>query len=67
MESLSKRIKAFRKLKGFTQIELADKMGVSVSLLGTIERGTREADLVLIEKISKVLGIEIDELLEKKK
>jgi transcriptional regulator with XRE-family HTH domain len=35
------RIRAFRKLKGFTQNELAERIGVSVSVLGAVERGVR--------------------------
>lgn len=58
---MNKRIRAFRKLKGLTQIELAEKIDVSVAILGAVERGTRKADLILLEKISKALNINIDE------
>lgn len=64
MEGINKRIRAFRKLKGMTQIELAEKIGVSVSVLGSVERGTRGPNLSLLEKLSKELNVEIDELLK---
>jgi len=66
MEGVNRRIKAFRKLKGFTQLQLAKMIGVSVSILGAVERGRRGPDLILLEKISVVLKVSVDELLSKK-
>ena len=40
-EKWGRRIRAFRKLKGFTQEGFAKEIGVSVSLLGEVERGNR--------------------------
>lgn len=60
--SVAQRIRAFRKLKGYTQNELADLLGVSIAILGAIERGTRKPDTKIINKISQVLGIEPEEL-----
>ncbi|MCL6457632.1 MAG: helix-turn-helix transcriptional regulator [Gorillibacterium sp.] len=59
------RIRAFRKLKGFTQTELAERIGVSVSVLGAVERGARKADPKLVELISKALDIPPEELLSR--
>ncbi|SDE54643.1 DNA-binding transcriptional regulator, XRE-family HTH domain [Paenibacillus sp. UNCCL117] len=59
---LAQRIRAFRKLKGFTQNELAERLDVSIAVLGAIERGTRKADVPMIQKISAALGIEAEEL-----
>jgi transcriptional regulator with XRE-family HTH domain len=56
------RIRAFRKLKGFTQNELAEKIGVSVAVLGSIERGTRRPDAKLLRSIADALGINKDEI-----
>jgi transcriptional regulator with XRE-family HTH domain len=60
---IAQRIRAFRKLKGFTQNQLADQLDVSIAILGAIERGTRKPDPKIIRKISEVLGIEPEELL----
>lgn len=60
--SLARRIRAFRKLKGMTQTELADRLGVSIGLLGAIERGNRHAESSIIVRISEILGIDTDEL-----
>jgi transcriptional regulator with XRE-family HTH domain len=59
----AQRIRAFRKLKGLTQLELAEKMGVSISILGSIERGIRKPDAKSLKLISEALGIEQDELI----
>ncbi len=61
-DQLAARIRAFRKLKGYTQAELADTLGVSVAVLGSIERGTRRADPRFLNKMCETLGIELSEL-----
>ncbi|WP_181351190.1 helix-turn-helix domain-containing protein [Thalassobacillus sp. CUG 92003] len=61
-----KRIKGFRKLKGMTQIQLAHKMGVSVSVLGELERGSRLPDGPVLDKIAHQLNVTLEELMSKK-
>jgi transcriptional regulator with XRE-family HTH domain len=60
--SIAQRIRAFRKLKGYTQTELAERLNVSIAVLGSIERGTRKPEPKIIRKISEVLGIDPEEL-----
>lgn len=60
--ALAQRIRAFRKLKGYTQNELAEKLEVSIAVLGAIERGTRKADPKMIRSISDALGVAPEEL-----
>ncbi|SDI95437.1 helix-turn-helix domain-containing protein [Alteribacillus bidgolensis] len=64
MEELlwASRIRAFRKLKGYTQESLADKMGVSVSIFGQVERGSRIPDDKFLENVVEALGITKEEL-----
>jgi transcriptional regulator with XRE-family HTH domain len=62
-QQLARRIRAFRKLKGFTQTELAESIGISIAIIGAVERGARKADPMLIRSISEVLGVEQQELL----
>ncbi|MDF2721532.1 MAG: Xre family transcriptional regulator [Paenibacillus sp.] len=59
---MAQRIRAFRKLKGYTQDELARRLGVSIAVLGSIERGTRKADDKMIDKIAEALAVPRDEL-----
>ncbi len=63
---VAQRIRAFRKLKGYTQSELADMLDVSIAVLGSIERGTRKADTRILQHIAEVLGIDQDELTAKR-
>ncbi|WP_035724771.1 helix-turn-helix domain-containing protein [Gracilibacillus boraciitolerans] len=63
-----KRIKAFRKLKGYTQIEFADKLGLSVSYLGgEVERDKRQPSAKNLEEIAACLQISIEELQPREK
>ncbi|MCR2823404.1 helix-turn-helix domain-containing protein [Lederbergia panacisoli] len=57
-----RRIRAFRKLKGYTQEGLAKDIGISVSVLGEIERGTRLPSEDVLSNISRVLGVSKEEL-----
>jgi len=62
-KQLARRIRAFRKLKRLTQSELAETVGVSIAIIGAIERGARKADNKLMEAIAEALGVEMKELL----
>ncbi|WP_088105908.1 helix-turn-helix domain-containing protein [Halalkalibacter urbisdiaboli] len=57
-----RRIRAFRKLKGYTQEGFAKAIGVSVSVLGEIERGSREPDDHLIDRMTTVLQVSRNEM-----
>jgi transcriptional regulator with XRE-family HTH domain len=59
---IGRRIKAFRKLKGFTQIDFAREIDVSVAQLGNIERGTKAASDKLLDQIAEKLSIQRTEL-----
>ncbi|WP_409296435.1 helix-turn-helix domain-containing protein [Peribacillus sp. SCS-26] len=61
-EKWGRRIRAFRKLKGFTQEEFARKIGVSVSLLGEVERGNRMPSETMLGTICEMLNISLEEL-----
>ncbi|MBO1515153.1 MULTISPECIES: helix-turn-helix domain-containing protein [Metabacillus] len=61
-EKWGRRIRAFRKLKGFTQESFAKDLGVSVSVLGEIERGNREPNKKFIEEVAKALNVSVEEL-----
>ncbi|MFD0717161.1 helix-turn-helix domain-containing protein [Paenibacillus sp. GCM10027626] len=63
-QQLASRVRAFRKLKGYTQQQLAEKLEISVAVLGSLERGTRKPDPKLLERISNTLGISYEELTE---
>ncbi|WP_042147429.1 helix-turn-helix domain-containing protein [Paucisalibacillus sp. EB02] len=60
---IGRRIRAFRKLKGYTQVELANKLGVSLNVLGAVERGTKQVSEELIDQIAETLNIDKKEIL----
>lgn len=57
------RIREARKVKGWSQDELAKKCGISMSFLGHIERGTRIMSLETFVSICGALAADADELL----
>ncbi|MCA1032808.1 helix-turn-helix domain-containing protein [Bacillus timonensis] len=65
-EKWGRRIRAFRKLKGYTQEGFARNLGVSVSILGEVERGNRVPDESFIEDAAEVLKVTVEELTPKK-
>jgi transcriptional regulator with XRE-family HTH domain len=61
-EKWGRRIRAYRKLKGFTQESFSKELGVSVSVLGEIERGNRLPSEDFVEKIATALKISVEDL-----
>lgn len=59
---LAQRIRAFRKLKGYTQQGLAERLSISVAVLGSLERGTRKPEQKLLARIAQSLEISYEEL-----
>ena len=49
------KIAYYRKLRGLTQEQLAEKVGISSSFMGHIERGTRIASIDTLVSICNVL------------
>ena len=60
---MGKRVRKQRQLIGLTQQELAERIGVSTSFVGHVERGTREASLETLVALSNALGVGVDYLL----
>lgn len=63
IETIGNRISKFRKEKHMTQEDLANAMGVSSQAVSKWENDASCPDISLLPKLSKVLGITIDELL----
>jgi transcriptional regulator with XRE-family HTH domain len=62
-EKWGRRIRAFRKLKGYTQESFAKGLGVSISVLGEIERGNRVPTESFIMDVAKTLNVTVEELM----
>lgn len=60
-------LQAARKRMGLTQRELAEKTGVSLSIIQKYEQGTKDinkAGLAIIQKMCDVLDCRIDDLID---
>ena len=60
---LKEKISYYRKLRGYTQRQLADKMGVSTQAVGFWEQGRANPSTGKIEKLASILEITVEELM----
>lgn len=63
MNDFSVKLKALRKSKGYSQQALADKLGVTKSLISGYEQDLRLPSLDMLVKISREFGVSSDYLL----
>lgn len=56
-------IKLKRTEKGLTQLDLANKLGVTQSFISKCERGERRLDLIETRKIANAIGIQFSALI----
>ncbi len=64
-KTLSENIKTFRKAKGLSQEELAERCGMHRTYIGSVERLERNVTLSTLEVLSETLGVTVPELLTK--
>ncbi|MDR1637995.1 MAG: helix-turn-helix domain-containing protein [Treponema sp.] len=60
--TLGKNIKFLRSRRGFTQAVLAEKAGISIIFLSSVERGTKYPKPGVLARIAQALEVEIFEL-----
>lgn len=65
VQVFGERIRSFRKERGMSQIDLANKVGIDRSYIGFLERGERNPSLEMIIKIAEALSTTPDALLKK--
>ena len=61
--SVAENIVRMRISKSMTQVELAEAVGVTQSMIGQIERGSRIPTVVLANEIAKALGYKIQDVI----
>jgi transcriptional regulator with XRE-family HTH domain len=62
--TLMKRLLAFRRAKGWTQVELAKKARVTQALVSQLEAGKKNSPSVVpLLRIAKALGVTVEQLL----
>lgn len=62
--NIGRNIKLMRIKAGLQQVELAEKLGISQSMICQIERGTKACSMQLGAEIAEVLGCKIGDLLQ---
>ncbi len=60
---IGQRIRKFRKAHGFSQEELAEKVGISTTHMSHIETGNTKLSLPVLVLLSQVLDVRTDDLL----
>src|SRR5665811_1153591 len=65
MAIAGQNLKYLRKLRGWTQDEFANKLGIKRSLIGAYEEERAEPRLEVLEIISDMFKVTLDELLRK--
>lgn len=65
-QKIGEFIRDKRKEKGLTQVELADKLGITNQAISKWERGKNCPDISLLKDLCKILDININELLSGK-
>ncbi len=64
--NLGENIKQMRNKKGWTQTELAKKVGTGTSMIGHIERGVKIPSLALALSLAQVFDCTVEDMCVKK-
>ena len=62
--SVNEKIRLIREAKDLTQEQMAEKLGVSQSAYGDIERGDNDPKLSKLQKIADIFEIQLSELVD---
>lgn len=60
---INEALKLARLYWGFSQVELAQRLGVSQSTLSDIERGAKDVSMEILERYSSALDVRMSQLL----
>lgn len=66
MQKIGKKIVSLRKQKNMTQMELADRMGISFQAVSNWERGNSMPDISKLPELAEIFEVTLDELLGEK-
>lgn len=67
MADVGQRISVFRKNAGLTQMELANRLGISYQAVSNWERGISMPDISNLSALAEILSVSIDEIISDKK
>ncbi len=60
-----RRLRKLRKQRGWTQVQMAERLGLDRSYLADVERGRRNISIVNLEVIARGFGVSLSRLLIK--
>ncbi len=63
MSTVSENIRYLRKLKGYTQEQFAERIGIKRSLLGAYEEARANPNEIYLDSMAEVLGVSVENLL----
>lgn len=63
-ETLGQRVARIRKERGFTQVDLAEKIGLMQNIVSAIERDRLKLSAEMAIRFATALGVGVDELLQ---
>jgi transcriptional regulator with XRE-family HTH domain len=64
LKIIGQNIKKYRAIKGITQEELADRVGLHRTYISLLERGGKNVGIMNIIALAKCLEVSIDKLIE---
>lgn len=64
-DAVLRQLRELRKAAGVTQVELADRLGMTQSLVSKIERGDRRLDIIELRTICSAIGVSLVEFVTK--
>jgi len=64
VEGLENHVRKFREIEGWTQAQLAERMGVSRKTVNTVENGIFAPSIIVALKFGKALGRPIEALFQ---
>ncbi|MBI3611537.1 MAG: helix-turn-helix transcriptional regulator, partial [Nitrospirae bacterium] len=59
---LGRRIRELRKARNLTQEQFGERTGINYKYLGAVERGQENPTVKILEKIARVLRVDLREL-----
>lgn len=63
MQEIGRKISALRKGKNMTQMDMADRLGISFQAVSNWERGLTMPDISKLPEIAELFGVTVDEIL----
>ena len=66
MRKIGRKLSTLRKERNMTQMELADRMGISFQAVSNWERGSSMPDISKLPELAEIFGVTLDELLGEK-